>query len=36
MLRKNGDTFNNRFAKLVNMGLPIFWDEKGKLLPFES
>jgi hypothetical protein len=36
MLRKNVDTFNNRFDKLVNMGLPTVWGEKGKFLPFET
>jgi hypothetical protein len=36
MLRKNVDTFNNRFDKLVNMGLPTVWGEKGKLIPFET
>jgi hypothetical protein len=35
MLRKNVDTFNNRFDKLVNMGLPTTSCEKGKFIPFE-
>jgi hypothetical protein len=36
MLRKSVDAFNNIFNKLVNMGLPTVWGEKGELLSFES
>jgi hypothetical protein len=36
MVKRNIQSFTNKFENLVKMGLPSTWDEKGKLLSFEN
>jgi hypothetical protein len=32
----NVESFTNKFENLVNMGLPLAWDKKGKMLSNEN
>jgi hypothetical protein len=36
MVKRDIEQFTNKFENLVKMGLPSIWDDKGKLLSFES
>jgi hypothetical protein len=36
MVKRNIESFTNKFENLVKMGFPSAWDDKGKLLSFES
>jgi hypothetical protein len=35
-VKRNIESFTNKFENLVKMGLPSTWDDKGKLLSYES
>jgi hypothetical protein len=35
-MKRDVDFFTNRFEKLIKMGLPSTWTDKGKLFPFEE
>jgi len=34
MVKRNVESFTNKFENLVKMGLPSAWDGKGKLLSY--
>jgi hypothetical protein len=36
MVKRNIESFTNKYENLVNMGLPSSWNDKGKLLSFEG
>jgi hypothetical protein len=36
MVKRNIESFTNKFENLVKMGLPSAWNDKGKLLSFEN
>jgi hypothetical protein len=36
MVKRNVESFTNKFENLVKMGLPSAWDKKGKLLSYEN
>jgi hypothetical protein len=36
MVKRNVESFTNKFENLVKMGLPSAWDDKGKLLSYEN
>jgi hypothetical protein len=36
MVKRNIESFTNKFKNLVKMGLPSAWNDKGKLLSYEN
>jgi hypothetical protein len=36
MVKRNVESFTNKFENLVKMGLPSAWDKKGKMLSYEN
>jgi Mg2+/Co2+ transporter CorC len=36
MVKRNIESFTNKFENLVKMGFPLAWDDKGKLISFEN
>jgi hypothetical protein len=36
VVKRNIESFTNKFENLVKMGLPSAWNDKGKLLSFEN
>jgi len=35
-VKRNIESFTNKYENLVNMGLPLAWNDKGKLFSFEG
>ena len=35
-MKRDVDLFTKRFEKLIKLGLPSAWTDKGKLFPFEE